>query len=285
VPSDTSPDIVPTVGDHFIALGPATSRIGRLLVYYPGTGARPDQYSYLLRRAAALGYHVIGLAYSNTESINFDICPDQPDTCHEQTRLEILQGIESGYNPPNVNPENAAFERLLRLLLYLNENWPGEGWGTYLDGSGALPQWSRIAFGGHSQGGGHAAMTARLHLVARVLLFDATEPVAWTTSSFETPPRRFFGFAHTAEPIYDPIVQSWVNLGIPDVLTPTDGAVAPYGGSHRLTTSVLVCSGDATDPAYYHNCPAVDDFLPFIGGSGVPLFQPVWDYMLVAPAP
>jgi len=282
VPSHTSPAIVPTVGDHFVALGPAVSRIGTLLVYYPGTQGRPDQYSALLRRAAALGYHAIGLAYDNTASINFDICPGQPETCHEDARLEILLGIESGYSPPNVNPENAVFERLFRLLQYLNQRWPDEGWGAYLETSGAL-EWSRIAFGGHSQGGGHAAMTAKLHSVARVLLFDATEPVAWTTAVLETPSDRFFGFVHAREPLYEPITTSWENLRIPGVLTSTDAALAPYN-SHRLSTAVLVCNGPPTDPAYYHNCPVVDDFLP-LTDSGVPQFQPVWDYMLTAPAP
>jgi hypothetical protein len=283
VPSDTSPAIVPTGADHYIALGPPALSIGTLLVFYPGTDARPDQYSYLLRRAAALGYHVIGLAYHNAESINFQICPGEPDTCHEQARLEILLGTESGYNPPNVNPENSAFERLLRLLQYLNQHSPEEGWATYLDDAGAQPEWSRIAVGGHSQGGGHAAMTAKIRLVARVLMFGATEPVTWTTASFATPPVRFFGLAHTAEPNYGAIVMSWENLQIPGALTSTDGAAAPYGGSHRLTTSVAVCTGDPADPGYYHNCPVVDSYLPFISSSGEPLFQSVWDYLLQAP--
>ncbi len=277
-PSDTWPTIEPTIGDHFVAIGPAATRRGRLFVFYPGTGASPDRYSHLLRRAASLGYDAIGLAYHNTESINFDICPGQPPTCHRDARLEILLGAESGYSPPDVDPENGAFHRLERLLEHLARTYPGEGWGLYLDPAGE-PLWSRIAFGGHSQGGGHAAMTAQIRAVDRALLFGATEPAAWTSEPFETAEDRSLGFAHTEEPSYAAIARSWDLIGMPGVVTSVDRGGPPYGGSHRLATSHSVCRGNPADRGYYHNCPVVDDYLPLDAG-GTPRFAPVWDYML-----
>jgi hypothetical protein len=127
-------------------------------------------------------------------------------------------------------------------------------------------------------------MTARLHLVERALLFDATEPAPWTRTAFATPPGRLFGFVHTEEPIYDGIVRSWENIDLPGVLTTVDGAAPPYGDSHRLTTSFLECNGDPESLGFYHNCPVVDDFLPF-DDTGTPLFQPVWDHMLTIALP
>ncbi len=284
VPSATSARIEPTIGDHFVAIGPASRRVGRLFLFYPGTGGRPDQYSFLIRRAALLGYHAIGLAYSNFDSINFDICPGQPPSCHELTRLEILLGVESGYTPPEVDPDNAAFNRLVQLLLYLDSRYPDEGWRAYLD-AGDMPTWGHITFGGHSQGGGHAAMTARLNPVDRALLFGATEPAEWTSSTFATPAGRFFAFAHTREQSFVPITRSWENIGLPGTLTSVDGALAPFGGSHRLSTSVAGCRGNPADRGYYHNCPVVDEFVPF-GADGItPVFQPVWDYLLTSPLP
>lgn len=287
VPSDTSSKIKPTIGDHFIAIGPAAARKGRLLVFYPGSNARPDQYSTFLIRAAALGYHAIGLAYHNEYRINFDICINNPPPeCHEPARLEILLGMESGYNPPDVDTDNAAFNRLIQLLRYLDAQHGDEGWGGYLDAAGA-PKWDRIAFGGQSQGGGHAAMTAKLKRVDRVILFDATEPADWTKASFATPAERFFGFAHTKQPIYDPIQLSWQNLRITGALVPTsvDGAVAPFGGSHSLSTGTDNCRGDPTSGAFHHNCSVVDGWFPFAADGKTPLFQPVWDYTMSASLP
>jgi hypothetical protein len=283
-PADTSPKIHPTIGDHFVAIGPASRRTGRLLVFYPGTGARPDQYSSLLRRAAQLGYHAVGLAYDNFESINFDICPGQAPSCFERARLEILLGEESGYTPPDVDADNAAFNRLVQLLRHLAASHPDEGWSAYLD-AGGVPAWDRISFGGHSQGGGHAAMTARLNRVDRALLFDATEPAPWTSTAFATPAGRFFGFAHTREPIFAPIAASWQSIGIPGLLVSVDGRAAPYGGSQRLATSVAGCRGDPASAGYYHNCPVVDEYVPFAADGVTPLFQPVWDHLLTSALP
>jgi hypothetical protein len=282
VPSDTWPAIEPTIGNHFVAIGPAATRAGRLFVFYPGTGASPDRYTYVLKRAASLGFHAIGLAYHNAESINFAICPMQPQTCHRAARLEILLGIESGYTPPDVDAENGAFHRLQRLLEHLARTFPGESWSRYLDPATGEPLWRQIAFGGHSQGGGHAAMTAQLHAVDRALLFGATEPVAWTAEPFETEDERLFGFAHTEEPSYEPIVRSWALIGLPGAITTVDGAAAPFDASHRLATSFPGCRGNPADRGYYHNCPVVDDYLP-IDAGGRPRFSPVWDYMLSAP--
>ncbi len=234
-----------------------------------------------MRRAAELGYHGISLAYVNTFSVNFDVCQAHPGDsgCPEKARLEILLGTESGYNPPSVDEANSAYRRLVALLRYLETAYPQEGWGQYL--AGDVPRWERIALGGHSQGGGHAAMTAKLHSVARVLLFDATEPSAWTRGAFTTPPERMFGFVHTLEPIYQPIVRSWTNLRLPGPLTNVDGLAPPFGGSNQLSTSRTDCRGDAQNLGFYHNCPVVDEYLP-LDGTGESVFRPVWDYMLTA---
>jgi pimeloyl-ACP methyl ester carboxylesterase len=275
----TDPAIEQTIGDHIAAVK-SGSRLGRLLVFFPGTGARPDQYSLFLRHAAGLGYHVVGLSYDNRYAVNWDLCPGAGPAsgCHEDVRIEILTGIESGYSPPDVDPVNSAYYRLVRLLQYLAANFPSEDWQSFLDGE-AL-EWGLITTAGHSQGGGHAAMTARLHTLAGALLFDATEPMPWTAhAGFATPAERFFGFAHHGEPIFDPIVLSWENLAMPGALTDVDDVAPPYGGAHRLATASTECRGDPTSNGFHHNCPVVDEFLP-LDAEGVPIFVPVWDTML-----
>lgn len=280
--SETDPAIDDILGAHLVAIGPQAARNGRLLVFYPGTRATPDRYSLFLARAAELGYHAISLAYDNRQSVNFDLCPGQPDDCYEDVRLEVLLGIESGHSPPDVDPDNAAFHRLSRLLSYLHARFPSEGWDAYLQAG--KPRWERIVVAGHSQGGGHAAMTARLHETAGALLFSATEPKAWTSTSFATPADRFFALAHAKEPIFAGIVRSWANIGIPGLPTGVEATPPPFLGSHRLTTATEECLGDPESDAYYHNCPVVDDFIALTPDGTPPLLE-VWDTMLEARAP
>ena len=275
--SDTDPAITDILGAHMVVVGPTARRNGRLLVFYPGTRATADRYSLFLTRAAELGYLAISLAYDNRQSINFEICPRKPESCYEEARLEILTGVESGYDPPNVDPANSAFNRLAKLLVYLDARHPQEGWGAYL--SAGTPRWERIVVAGHSQGGGHAAMTARLSETAGALLFGATEPRAWTSAPFATPADRFVALAHAREPNFAGIVRSWANIGIPGVLTNMDETPPPFFGSNRLMTATEACAGDPTSWGYYHNCPVVDDFMAF-GEDGRPVLQYVWDVML-----
>jgi pimeloyl-ACP methyl ester carboxylesterase len=113
----------------------------------------------------------------------------QPQDCYERSRLEILTGAESPYIEPDADQVNSAFNRLTQLLRHEHTLHPDEGWAAYFTASTTDPlRWDRIVFAGHSQGGGHAAMTARLHTVPRVLLFGATEPAEWTSTAVATPP-------------------------------------------------------------------------------------------------
>lgn len=268
----------PGIGDHYVALGPAGARTGRLVVFFPGTRARPDQYSALLRRSAELGYHTIGLAYINDMSVNFDLCKaTSPPDCHEDVRREVLTGSDTS-ELVDVSPANSAFNRIVKLLSYLHLQHPGEGWDTFV--SGGKPRWGVMTTMGQSQGGGHAAFTAKLHKIERAVLFSATEPAAWTLDASATPAQRYFGLVHRLEPIYQPIVRSWSNLEMrgPQVIVEIEDA--PYGGSHRLETVRIDCTGDPTNLGFAHNCASVDGWMPPSDADGKPAFQAVWDYLL-----
>ena len=278
-PVDTDPNIDTRSGDHLVALPEEVSaRIGRLLVFYPGTGARPEQYRSFITRAAQRGYHAVGLDYENSESINFQVCRAQPPDCPERARLEILTGEESPYIEPDVAVTNSAFNRLAKLLQHERDAHPDEGWNLYLSPSGE-PAWNRIAFAGHSQGGGHAAMTAKLHAVPRVLLFGATEPAVWTTEPFATSAGRFWGLVHEQEPIRNGVIRSWDNMGIPGE-TARISTLPPSAQIQRMVAIAQGCTGDPASTGYYHNCYIVDGWMPAASSDGSPAFAAVWDYML-----
>jgi hypothetical protein len=275
-PTVTGEGISGDFGNHAVT-GPAGDARGELLVFFAGTGAEPDWYSTFLEHAAGLGYHVIGLAYPNDLSVNFDLCQGSVDpNCAQSAREEILFGIDASGLALDVPPSDAAITRLVAVLEYLARTAPDDGWDHYL-GPDAVPAWSFIATAGHSQGGGHAALLARTEELTRVVLLDATEPSPWTTDPMATPAERMWGLAHADEPIVAPIERSWENLGLPGEPIGIDDGSAPWNGSHRLITSTDECRGDPTSRGFHHNCPVVDDYLPDpIPGSLVA----AWDLIL-----
>ncbi|MFP4148553.1 MAG: BPSS1187 family protein [Nitriliruptoraceae bacterium] len=277
--ADTDPELTDLNGEH-VVVTPGEPQ-DRLVVFFPGTGGQPEQYTTFLTTAGELGLHAIGLGYDNLESINFQVCPGEGmgSECHERARREILYGEESGWSPPDVTPADSALTRLRRLLEHLDDVHPDEGWGTYLDP--AAPDgiaWDHVTVSGHSQGGGHAAYVASQVVVDRVVLFSATEPAAWTGDDPATPPRSWWGLLHVEETQAAPIERSWQLLGIPGALTVVDDAAPAYDGSHRLATSTDDCPAEG-HRGQHHNCPIVDGFLP--EGPGLPVIEVVWEHLLM----
>lgn len=213
--STTDPAIDDVNGVHHVAIGPAGQRIGRLLLYLPGTTASPQQYATLIERAATLGYHAIGLAYVNEVPVNTLCAGMGAGGCHEQVRREILFGTdESGL--VEVDAENGVFHRLERLLAHLETLAPDEHWSLYRNASGAV-RWNRVVVSGHSQGAGHAAFIARLYQVARAVLFSGTEPAPWT---------------HDGTPAFQPV---WDHL-----FAPEPSSVPAIGPSGTVALAALL---------------------------------------------
>ena len=277
-PALTDPAITGGTGDHLVARADGYAS-GYLMLFFPGAAASPEQYTTLLRHAASRGHHVVGLAYRNELSVNFQLCLGQPQSgCHAEVRTEILTG-ENTSDLLDVDEPNSAFGRLRRLLVYLDTEYPDERWSGFLnDGEIAF---ERIIAVGHSQGGGHAAFTAKLHRVARSVLFSATEPAPWTEMTSATPEAAFFGVVHAGEQNATGMINSWSNLGLPGDLTDIDTVAPPYANSHRLKTERSDCGGDPESNGFTHNCTSADDWLPPPGPDGRPAFAGLWDYLLV----
>ncbi|MGI9591207.1 MAG: BPSS1187 family protein [Myxococcota bacterium] len=279
--SDTGPGIEDVNGVHHVALGPPETRLGRLLVFLPGTTAEPQFYSLLIERAATLGYHAIGLSYKNELAVNALCFGMGASGCHEQVRREVLFGGDES-DLVDVDRANSLFNRLEALLDHLEALAPEEDWEIFREASGRV-RWPLVLVSGHSQGAGHAAFIGRLQRVARAVLFSGTEPASWTQAGdFATPGQDYFGFAHVLEQSYAPILRSWDQIGLPGEPTSVDGAAPPFGGSHQLETATEECTGDPTSNGFYHNCHCADDWMPFLP-DGTPLFQEVWDHLFAPP--
>jgi hypothetical protein len=256
-----------------------------LFVHLPGSYDVPLYSLLILDHAARLGYPAIGLRYPNGWTMS-SLCLWSTDIgCFEKARLEIVDG-EDRTPLLAVNRANSITNRLVKLLQYLDELFPEDGWSRFLDGNGGVI-WSKVIVSGHSQGSGHAAMIGHLHSVERVAMFaGATDYSAyygrvapWVGEPGATPLDRHFGFGHTADVLVpvNRLVELWTTLGLAEIggVANVDLESPPYGGSHMLLTSA-VPDGSGAFPN--HSSVVVDAFTPK-RSDGTPRFSVVWSAM------
>lgn len=283
VPSTSDPGI-DVDNDPHVAVNPSpdvTAR-GKLFVFLPGTGAVPSMQQLILKTAATRGYHAIGLNYPNPTSVGV-LCADDVDPdCFWNVRREVITGVNLS-DRIQVTPANAITNRLEQLLKYLQAQYPAEGWGQFL--ANGATDWSRVTLAGHSQGGGHVGVLAKLVSLDRAVYFSspadwrqkANAPATWLSRANVTPASRQYAFIHEQDQLV-PVAQAranWVALGLDALgaVTSIDGAAAPFGNTHQLTTRAApVLAGS------YHGATVVDAATPRTT-SGTALFEPVWIYL------
>ena len=269
---------------NYVLLDNSKEKINKLLLFFPGTNARPYDYLKFGKTAAEMGYHVINLSYENNESINIDICPQTKDTtCHHRARYEIWFG-EDKHDKINVNYPNSIINRLTRLLIYLSQHYPNENWKQFLLDNKI--NWKKIVTAGHSQGGGHAGFGSKYFKVDKSIMIAATDWVGgqtadWIRMTGPTPDDRYFGFIHTLDvPIYNTIGITWRDYGMLKYGMPVDTDTEPYPfkNSHSLTTSLQLNPGTIG-----HNFPIVDFETPSNNDDyDNYLYSSVWRYLLEA---
>jgi hypothetical protein len=273
-PAESDPRIDGNAAAH-IALVDRTARSnGLLLVHLPGTGDSPDGSQSFVREAARDGYHAIALSYENATAVGV-LCKDEL-SCFERVRMEILDG-EDRTPLVSVRRANSIEHRLLSLLAFLAKKFPDEKWDAFVDKG--MIKWSAVAFSGHSQGGGEAAVIAMVHSVTRVLMFGAPvdsgsigpTSADWLRKPHATPIDRYFSFNHVRDPYFVRISTNLKTLAVPGPpIYATDPA---YGATHQLVTEVQ------TDGP--HGSVVRDGITP-VDKNGEPIFTRVWNYMLTA---
>lgn len=240
----------------------------------PGTHGKPQQIPFVTTAAAA-GYLVINLSYPDSEPAT--VCRTDLN-CFEAFRREIFDGSNVS-DKVEVSPADSIRNRLVKLIAYLDSQYPSEGWRAYLAGNDLA--YSSIVFAGHSQGGGFAAYIAKYHEVQRVIMFssvvDAAEgnppiPALWVSTGHVTPTDRYYGFGHVSDRFAPKIAVDWYALGM-EALGPrhsVDGDRAPFGHSHQLITSIPM-----PDAQHAHS-----SVLAATNDDNTPAFVEVWQYML-----
>ncbi len=212
---------------------------------------------------AGMGFHTLHPCYVADYGVG--ACGSDIGGC----RLEAFEGID--HSPVvDIAPADAIEPRIVAGLRHLQAINPGGDWGFYLDGD--QPRWSRIIISGHSHGASSAALIGKVRAVDRAVSLagplDTNQ--AWLAQPSLTPVDRFYAFTHTADSQHSGHLAAFETMGIPGVPTNVDDVVSPFGGSHRLFSSVTVTDGHGSVQA---------------GGSSPKLpdgsfrYQPVWQYL------
>ena len=272
---------------NYVVTNPSVPPLNKLLVFLPGTGAKPKHYLLFPNLAANLGYHCINLTYPNGYPTVAMLCAGNSNAdCYANLRQEVCYGTPVSEDV-DVDSLNSINTRLYNTLSYLAANYPSQNWGQFL--SGNTMDWSKIAISGHSQGGGHALYFAKTQSCERMIMFAGaddysnyySQPANWTFVPGQTSTGKYFSFLHLNDDVWDyakqyAVVQA-TGMTANDDSTLVDYLNSPYNNSHCLYTTVTPLY-----PGIYsaeHNGTVVDYFTPRDGNND-PLYTPVWTYML-----
>ncbi|MDA8138652.1 MAG: hypothetical protein M0036_08355 [Desulfobacteraceae bacterium] len=282
-PTDTDPAISIDTGDHYISINPDVSAKGKLFLFFPGTSAQPKGYTFIVQAAANNGYHAVGLAYVN-DNTAYSLCNKTNDTlCPGNLHEEVLTGQDVS-SVITVPVADSIENRLTKLLIYLNQQRPNDGWDQFLDSADNI-LWNRIRVAGHSQGGSTAGYIATRFTVDRAIFFSSpydqvnNQMAAWIAAgNGASDPSRYYGFSHMNDQTVPWMIAlaNWTALNMNqfgDYLN-VDSSSPPYNGSHMLSTNlppVIQLLG-------YHNITVVDSYTP-LDATGQPVYLPVWQYL------
>jgi hypothetical protein len=284
-PQTTDPNISTNLNNHYISINRSVTAKNQLFVFFPGTGGVAFNYLEINNTAADLGFHAINLTYPNDEAVNI-LCgaPNANLDCYANVRLETKDGTDRT-TLVNVSRPNSIENRLIKLLIHLRNQFPNDNWGQFLINDSTL-NWSKIIVSGHSQGGGHAGIIGRYHAVVRVVMFAAMDfnglanaPANWIGVPSSTPNAtssdKFWGFSHTRDEMINFMTLStrvWTAYGMSNygAIVNVDVTLPPYNSTHSLTSNAE-CDN-------FHGCVVADARL--VRQNGVPVYKPVWEYLL-----
>ena len=225
-PSATDPMIQRFDHPHFVMIDRSTLKQKQpLMVFLPGTKGQPPGPLNFLRTAATHGYRVISLEYNDEPSIAV-FCPEHGvPPCSARMRHMRIYG-NTTLNPSIDNTRHEAIvERLYRLLEYLHQQAPQNGWDEYFNQHGMM--WEKIALSGQSQGAGMAAFIGKQKLVNRIILFSSPWDfyhaggrqrilAPWLEWESKTPMNRWFAGYNARENTAELLSRAYQTLRIPE---------------------------------------------------------------------
>jgi hypothetical protein len=289
-PSDTTPGIDPQF-DHFheIYYSVTAPKRNKLVVFLPGTGVAPNVYKLFPETAAENGFHVINLTYVNSFQFIGMAATNNCDACYVETRTEILTG-QNLSQFEDIDRNNSIEHRLIKALEWMDTNYPTQNWAQFLDGTNIL--WEFIVIAGHSQGAGQAGFIAKQVEVDRAIMFDSgdwyepeTRPATWISTPGATPAIKFYGAAHTNDPLFPNPHQipAWTAFGLTNfgpIIFAENTSDPQFLCSRMIRTAVEPRNNNGETA--YHGAMVRDLHVP-LDANNTPIFRSLWEYMLFGP--
>ena len=283
-PSAVGTGITGYDNEHYVYLDTRVTLKNKLVVYLPGTSATPSGYTTILKASAGMGYHTVGLMYPNGSEL-YSLALFSTDlTVIGRCRQEAFDGTDqiAGLTIDNAN---CIKTRLIRLLQYLNTQYPTQNWAQYLNGTADV-QWGRVILAGHSQGGGHAFYMAKKVAVYRTVAFasidyntNTNQNATWVTQLGATDMSKYYSYNHTGDEVfaYANVVTQLNAMGITGPAINTENATTPYSNSHTLTTTAT----PAIAAFGNHSGICMDAYVTRdAGGLVKPTIARTWEYLL-----
>lgn len=283
-PSATNPSIFLYNNSHFVSVDTRTTLRNKLFIFLPGTGGSPDFYRLIVRRAAALGYHAVGLMYPNGSEL-YSWSGSNPDNSQfGKCRQEIFDGTNQTLGV-TVDGNNCIKGRLVKLLQYLATQYPSLNYQQFLNGNDL--KWNQCVLAGHSQGGGHAFYIAKQVSVDKTIAFASIDWNAllgrsadWESVSGATPISKFYSFNSPRDEVFNYTnVQTQLNdMGIQGAAVSIDNSTIPYNNTRRLITNATPATLIVVPN---HNVTCLDPYVPKTSrGAVTTAFTNAWNYLL-----
>lgn len=233
----------------------------------------------LFQRLNGYGLHAIQVSYANKWFGT--LCRPQPADAYARgrVRLEAATGLDVS-DELDLEPQDGAAGRALRLVSWLAEQHPEGRWDQFLTDNRQRLRWDKIILAGSSHGSTTAARFAKHQRVDRVVMLcgPRDQDQDWQALPSATPENRYFGFSHVRDGGWtgDHYCRSWELLGLHRFgpIVNVDAADPPYGHSRRLISDADV-GGDA---GRAHGAVTPGRSSPR-DEDGNFLYEPVWEYL------
>lgn len=232
--------------DSNLIIRNTTTNINKLFLFIGGTGSKAFSYKNISNFAGNLGYDVINLSYPNSVAAA-SLSNNTDSLAFNKFRQEVCYGTPIS-DAVTVDSLNSIYTRTVKLLTYLNSTYPTQNWSQYLSNSTTL-DWSKIAVGGHSQGGGHASFFAKFHDVERVIMLSSpndysdhfSKSANWLREAGATAMNKHFAYLSLLDEMvtFNKQLINLEDLGLYPLFDSTfvDNASQPYNNSHFLYTT------------------------------------------------
>lgn len=234
------------VQDSHLVVRNTTTNLNKLFLFIGGTGSNTKGYLSISSFAGNLGFDVINLSYPNNVAAA-SLSNSSDSMVFNKYRQEVCYGTPVS---PDVTVDtlNCIYTRAVKLVNYLNTTYPSQNWNQYLINPTTL-NWSKIAIGGHSQGGGHACYFAKFNAIERSLMFSSpndysnyfSKSANWLRTAGISSMSKHFAYLSLLDEIvpFNDQLSNLQGLGLHPLYDTTNVDLSgnPYGNSHCLYTT------------------------------------------------